>query len=111
MLPLLGAALGGALVLALFLALTGGGDRAATQRAAVPTYTSTGNGFSRFVSRSRFISRFNLAGLCIRRNRLESLSVRTGNILSDFWNALTKSIHSLRATIKIFHIALPIFCL
>jgi len=46
LLPLLGAALGGALVLALFLALTGGGERTATQRAPVATYTSTGKGFS-----------------------------------------------------------------
>jgi hypothetical protein len=45
LLPLAGAALGGALVLALFLALTGGGEEPA-KRAAVPAYTSPGKGFS-----------------------------------------------------------------
>jgi len=43
-LPLAGAALGGALVLALFLALTGGGEPA--QRPAATTFTAAGNAFS-----------------------------------------------------------------
>jgi hypothetical protein len=46
LLPLAGAALGGALVVALFLALAGGGDEPSAARAATPTYTSPGKGFS-----------------------------------------------------------------
>jgi len=44
LLPLAGAALGGALVLALFLALTGGEQPA--QRAATPAFTSAAKGFT-----------------------------------------------------------------
>lgn len=45
LLPLAGAALGGALALAAFLALTGGGERSA-QPAATPTFTSAAKGFT-----------------------------------------------------------------